>query len=115
MVELWDGRVTDYLHPHERRDKTQEEKEGFKFHGKADWKFPQETKRREAFKRGGPLCTRHGEHLTVLLRKCKESGMITAPGAGEEADRGRAAGPSPHHGAWPSSWEQVKAGRVLTT
>lgn len=75
MLELSEGRVTDYLYPHEKRDKATEEKERFKFHRKANWKFPQEAKRREAFQSGGPLCTkqRQGESITGAFEEIQES------------------------------------------
>lgn len=49
--------------PPTKRDKATEEKERFKFHRKANWKFPQETKRSISERRPSV-------HKTKTRRKC---------------------------------------------
>lgn len=59
--------------------------------------FPRRQKE-EKHLREEALCAqkqRHGECITVLLRKYKESGMITAPGAGEGAGQGQSSRTEP--------------------
>lgn len=54
-MEFRAGKVTDYLLVKETQE-VRAEKERFKLHLKADWKFTWKTIRRDAFQTEGPLC-----------------------------------------------------------